>query len=71
MRIRTFLSILVIILTFQLNARPARHVNVTLTQPDGSTFTASCVGDEFMKIIKTADGHAIARDEDGWWCYAI
>lgn len=71
MRIRTFLSILVIILTFQLNARPARHVNVTLTQPDGSTFTASCVGDEFIKIIKTADGHAIARDEDGWWCYAI
>lgn len=24
-----------------------------------------------MKIIKTTDGHAIIRDEDGWWCYAI
>ena len=24
-----------------------------------------------MKIIKTLDGHAIIKDNDGWWCYAI
>ena len=71
MRIRSFLSILVIFLTLQLSARPARPGSQTFTQPDGSTFTATCVGDEFMKIIKTTDGHAIIRDEDGWWCYAI
>ena len=71
MRIRSFLSILVILLTLQLSARPARPGSQTFTQPDGSTFTATCVGDEFMKIIKTTDGHAIIRDEDGWWCYAI
>lgn len=29
-----------------------------------------CHGDEFMKIKTTADGHAIIKDEDGWWCYA-
>ena len=71
MRIRSFLSILVIFLTLQLSARPARPGSQIFTQPDGSTFTATCVGDEFMKIIKTTDGHAIIRDEDGWWCYAI
>lgn len=71
MRFRAFLYISVIFLTLQLSARPARPGSQTFTQPDGSTFTATCVGDEFMKIIKTTDGHAIIRDEDGWWCYAI
>ena len=71
MRIRTFLSILVIFLTLQLNARPTRPGIYTFNQPDGSSFTATCIGDEFIKIIKTYDGHAIIRDEDGWWCYAI
>ena len=70
MRIKTFLSILVTFLTLQLNARPARPGTQILSQPDGSKFTATCVGDEFLKIIKTTDGHAIIRDEDGWWCYA-
>ena len=23
-----------------------------------------------MNIKTTADGHAIIKDEDGWWCYA-
>ena len=71
MRFRAFLYISVIFLTLQLSARPARPGSHTFTQPDGSTFTATCVGDEFLKIIKTADGHAIIRGEDGWWCYAI
>lgn len=71
MRFRALLYISVIFLTLQLSARPARPGSQTFTQPDGSTFTATCVGDEFMKIIKTTDGHAIIRDEDGWWCYAI
>ena len=70
MRFRAFLYISIIFLTLQLSARPARPGSQTFTQPDGSTFTATCVGDEFMKIIKTTDGHAIIRDEDGWWCYA-
>ena len=71
MRIKIFLSILVILLTLQLSARPIKPGRYTFNQPDGSVFIATCVGDEFMKIIKTADGHAIIRDEDGWWCYAI
>lgn len=71
MRIRTFLSILVIFLTVQLNARPVRPEIRTFTQPDGSTFHARCYGDEFLKINTTAQGHAIVRDSEGWWCYAI
>ena len=71
MRIRAFLSILVIFLTFQLNARPVRHAIFTFTQPDGSTFPALCRGDEFLKINTTVQGHAIVRDAEGWWCYAI
>lgn len=71
MRIRTILSILVILLTLQLSARPARRGIYTFTQPDGSTFPAVCFGDEFLRIIKTQDGHAIVKDNEGWWCYAI
>lgn len=70
MRIKAFLSILVFFLSLQLSARPARPGTYTFSQPDGSTFTATCVGDEFLKITKTADGHAIICDNEGWWCYA-
>lgn len=71
MRIKPFLYILVILLTFNLNARPARPGRFIVTQPDGSTFTALCHGDEFLRINTTVQGHAIVRDADGWWCYAI
>lgn len=71
MRIRTFLSIFVIFLTLQLNARPTRPGIRTFTQPDGRTFQARCYGDEFLKVNTTIQGNAIVRDSEGWWCYAI
>ena len=71
MRIKHYFAILVIFLTISLSARPIRPGRYTMTQPDGTTFAAVCLGDEFMKIIKTLDGHAIIKDNDGWWCYAI
>lgn len=71
MRIRTFLSIFVILLTLQLNAKPVRPEIRTFTQPDGSTFQVRCYGDEFLRINTTIQGHAIVRDSEGWWCYAI
>ena len=52
-------------------AAPARYDNVTLTQPDGTRFTAILSGDEFMKIKVTETGEAIIQDEDGWWSYAV
>lgn len=51
-------------------SRPARIGIYTIYQPDGTSFQATCHGDEFMKIKTTLDGHVIIKDEDGWWCYA-
>lgn len=70
MRIRHFIATLVIFLTIGASARPVRPGHFVATQPDGSTFTAVCIGDEFLKIIKTTQGHTIVKDSDGWWCYA-
>ena len=52
------------------SARPVRVGNHTFHQPDGSSFQARCVGDEFYKIHLTNDGYAIVKGEDGWWYYA-
>lgn len=71
MRIRHYFAILVIFLTLHSSARPVRSGIHTFTQPDGSTFPAICLGDEFLRIIKTQEGHAIVKGNDGWWCYAI
>jgi len=53
-----------------VSANPARFRSLTLTQPNGYTFQATFKGDEFLKIIKTIDGCAVAMDDEGWWCYA-
>ena len=40
-------------------------------QPDGATFMARVVGDEFYADEETADGYRIVRDPtSGFWCYA-
>ena len=70
MRIRHFIATLFVFLTIGLSARPVRPGYFVAAQPDGSTFTAVCTGDEFLKIIKTTKGYAIVQDSDGWWCYA-
>lgn len=57
-------------LALSSQARPARWHQSTYTQPDGTTFTASVRGDEWIKIRTLTDGCAITRDKDGWWCYA-
>lgn len=53
-----------------LYSRPARHGVHTFCQPDGTSFQAKCIGDEFLRIKTTLEGHAIIQDKDGWWCYA-
>lgn len=52
-------------------AAPAAGKNIRLVQPDGSTFMARLSGDEFMKVITTADGKAVIQEPDGWYCYAV
>ncbi|MBO8446056.1 MAG: M6 family metalloprotease domain-containing protein [Bacteroidetes bacterium] len=54
----------------QMAASPARKTEVILTQPDGHSFQAILKGDEFMKLLTTADGCAVIQEEDGWYCYA-
>ena len=54
-----------------LTAGPARGVNATFTQPDGTTFPAQLKGDEWTKIRTTSEGNVITRDSEGWWCYAV
>lgn len=51
-------------------AAPARKCLITYTQPDGSTFRGYVRGDEFYHFRTTESGRIIARDADGWWCYA-
>ena len=54
-----------------MNARPARPGRITITQPDGTTFTTTIKGDEWFRIHTTEDGKAVIRDNDGWWSYAV
>lgn len=69
---RRFLVVTLSLLIYMaLGASPARTGRITLTQPDGSRFSAVFAGDEFMKIKMTESGEAIIQDADGWWCYAV
>ncbi len=78
MRNRPSLSILallfVVLLTFcfcaNVSASPAAPIDHTLTQPDGSKFTARQWGDEWSNGFETLDGYTILRTQDGWWAYA-
>lgn len=70
MKRKGFLYILLLLLTVAASARPIKPGRFTFSQPDGTTFTAICRGDEFMKIITTVGGEAIIKDSDGWWNYA-
>ena len=51
-------------------AAPAKKGDALLYQPDGSSFMARLRGDEFMKVLTTADGSVIGQDSLGWYRYA-
>ncbi len=52
-------------------AAPAAPVDIPITQPDGSTFTARAWGDEWQHGMETLDGYTIVRDDSsGYWVYA-
>lgn len=71
MRIQ-YIATLLLLLACQTAAFaiPARRGTATLTQPDGSTFTATLKGDEYQHLLLTLDGKAVVQDADGWYCYA-
>lgn len=51
-------------------AAPANDVYRITTQPDGTTFLARSVGDEFKHWFETKNENVILRNEDGYWYYA-
>ncbi len=43
----------------------------TLTQPDGSRFSARQRGDEWLHKWETMDGYTIVQNQQGYWTYAV
>lgn len=56
---------------FSAYAIPAKGVPVLLYQPDGSSFMARLVGDEFQHLMLTMSGSAVTLSDDGWYCYQL
>lgn len=52
-------------------AAPAAPIDLTITQPDGTTFVARQWGDEWSNGFETKAGYTVLQDTDGWWVYAI
>ena len=51
-------------------AAPAAPIDITLTQPDGSTFIARQWGDEWSNGFETLEGYTIIQESTNWWVYA-
>ena len=52
------------------SASPADPRPQTLTQPDGSTFTARLYGDEYVNGFETLAGYTVVQDTAGTWSFA-
>ena len=53
-----------------LMACPGYSKPVNVMQPDGTTITLLMHGDEFRHFVTTIDGYTVAKNEDGYYCYA-
>ena len=58
-------------ITSTVLASPPAPIDLTFTQPDGSTFIARQWGDALEHGLETLDGYTIVQQEDGWWVYAL
>ncbi len=68
---KNIISILLLLIAFQLMASPAAPEPAVLTQPDGSSITVYMKGDEMLKRMETLDGYTLLYNEDGYIVYAI
>lgn len=62
--------LLLAVVNTNASAAPAVPIDIILTQPDGTTFTARQWGDEWNNGIETIEGFSILQQEDSWWVYA-
>ena len=58
------------VFSVSISAAPAQKGSFLRTQPDGTSFYVSLLGDEFTRIALTSDGRPVIKDRDGWYCYA-
>ncbi len=70
MKHRSFIIIIILIALVASGSAPRRGTFL-MYQPDGSSFLASLKGDEFAKVLTTADGHTVTKGEDGFYRYAF
>ena len=61
---RRALLLIAMLLGLAAQAIPVRHPFMTLTQPDGYSFTVRQIGDEWLHIAMTLDGAAVIKGED-------
>ena len=61
---------LALLVTGSAQASPAAPLDIPITQPDGTTFTARQWGDEWNHGFETLDGYTILQMADSWWVYA-
>jgi len=66
------LALVILAIAAAAFANPADPAAIRiLQQPDGSAIRARLVGDAWMHRYETLDGHAIVRDEAGFWVHAL
>ena len=63
-------ALVLLLCTEDSSAAPATKKEFYLYQPDGTQVKARLTGDEFMRILTTADGYTIKQGPDKWYYYA-
>lgn len=69
MKGKFFSTIILLLFTINIQARPAAGMPVPYIQPDGSKIIVYANGDEFFHFLTTEDGCIVTKGEDGWLCY--
>lgn len=65
-----FLPVLLLCVSIQALAVPARPGIIKIQQPDGRFIEVIIRGDEYGHLMTTTDGCAVMRGSDGYCCYA-
>ncbi len=66
-----FISVSLLLLTTEAVAAPAAPIEVTMTQPDGTEFSAKAWGDAWLNGMETVEGYTILLSpHSDYWVYA-